>query len=36
MAIYRHRRSETANEVPAAGDVLVGEIVVNLEDGALY
>lgn len=32
----QHRRSETTGSEPAAGDILVGELAVNLADGKLF
>lgn len=32
----QHKRSETTGSQPAAGDILVGELAVNLADGKLF
>lgn len=34
--IVQLKRSETSGVVPAANDIAVGELAVNLADGALY
>ena len=34
--IIQLKRSETANAVPLAGQIAVGELAVNLADGTLY
>ena len=34
--IVQIKRSETANAIPTAGQIAVGELAVNLADGTLY
>ena len=34
--VIQLKRSETANAVPTAGQIAVGELAVNLADGTLY
>jgi hypothetical protein len=34
--VIQLKRSETANAIPAVGDIAVGELAVNLADGTLY
>lgn len=34
--VVQLKRSETSGSVPAAGDIAVGELAVNLADGTLY
>lgn len=34
--VIQLKRSETTGAIPAAGDIAVGELAVNLADGALY
>jgi hypothetical protein len=34
--VVQLKRSETTGAIPAAGDIAVGELAVNLADGTLY
>jgi len=34
--VVQLKRSETSGSIPTASDIAVGEIAVNLADGALY
>ena len=34
--VIQLKRSETTGAIPAAADIAVGELAVNLADGALY
>lgn len=34
--VVRIKRSETAGAIPTVNDIAVGELAVNLADGALY
>jgi len=34
--VIQLKRSETSGSVPSAADIAVGELAVNLADGALY
>jgi hypothetical protein len=34
--VIQLKRSETTGAIPAAGDIAVGELAVNLADGTLY
>lgn len=34
--VVQLKRSETTGAIPGAGDIAVGELAVNLADGALY
>ncbi len=34
--VVQLKRSETSGSIPAAGDIAVGELAVNLADGTLY
>ena len=34
--VVQLKRTETSGSVPAAGDIAVGELAVNLADGTLY
>jgi hypothetical protein len=34
--VVQLKRSETLGAIPGAGDIAVGELAVNLADGALY
>jgi hypothetical protein len=34
--VIQLKRSETAGAIPAVNDIAVGELAVNLADGALY
>jgi hypothetical protein len=34
--VVQVKRSETSGSIPAAGDIAVGELAVNLADGILY
>jgi hypothetical protein len=34
--VVQLKRSETTGSIPAAGDIAVGELAINLADGLLY